>query len=449
MERYSFEKTAIAINARLRDTVGKSEQERMLRYVFKPGIVYRVYKRQANKHYCTECGSEVQWLGQKVCPVCGVKWHGEPTQEVRANLCAYHMELEAKGEYQLCRIYRVERYTRLGYAASKCVWEVERFIYAPTGERKVFSREVQGLSMYYDAFSRWSKITIKREENASHKANLRYNLDLASYHIKSLSPQWNYKHIKDMLEDRKLDTAVLKIIAYPWAETMLGKGHADWFNYLVRHVRVMKPYEVAALNICYRHKYKIEDFGIWLDHVMMLHYLRMDTHNPHYVCPKNLFKEHDVVLKRYQRKKHEEYECRKTARREREERQRLEHDKAYAEMIQHWPERMGAILSLSLHGDNLTIRPLQSIEEFKQEGEAMHHCVYSMSYYDYNRRPNCLILSAKDGQGNRLATIEYNTKHNTIEQCRAACNEIPERDSEIRGLIESHRNDFVKLLKAA
>jgi hypothetical protein len=446
----SFEQTAIAINNRLRSIPSQREQERMYRMVFKPQLVYRKYKRMANKYYCTECGSQITVTSAKVCPVCGARWEeGDIKEEKTGTVCDYHMELEAKGEYQLCRVYRVERRSRLGHEAEKCVWEVERFIYAPSGERKVFARGVQSMSWYYDAFSRGTDIKLRNEANASYSAEQRYNLTMASYHIKSLSPQWQYKNIKAMIQDYDGDTSVLKIIAYPWAETLLAMGHKKWFGYLVRYARVMKQYEVAALNICYRHKYKIEDFGIWLDHVTMLHYLRMDTHNPHYICPKDLYREHNVIMKRYQNRKRELQAAREAARRERAERERMERDKKYADMVQHWPERMGAILTLSLKADNLTIRPLQSIEEFKQEGEAMHHCVYSMSYYDYNRRPNCLILSAKDGEGNRLATIEYNTKHNTIEQCRAACNEIPERDSEIRGLIESHRKDFVKLLKAA
>ena len=76
----------------------------------------------------------------------------------------------------------------------------------------------------------------------------------------------------------------------------------------------------------------------------------------------------------------------------------------------------------------------------------MHHCVYAMGYYDYNKKPNCLILSAKDGEGKRLATIEYNTKDFSIVQCRAACNQVPERDEEIRGLINSNTATIKKLV---
>ena len=109
---------------------------------------------------------------------------------------------------------------------------------------------------------------------------------------------------------------------------------------------------------------------------------------------------------------------------------------------QSYIERLGCLLTISLSGKNLTVRPLQSVDEFAEEGKAMHHCVFSNGYY---KHPDTLILSAKDRKGNRLATIEYNTKRFTIEQCRAACNGVPKRDAEIRELITSHRQDFVRL----
>jgi len=105
-------------------------------------------------------------------------------------------------------------------------------------------------------------------------------------------------------------------------------------------------------------------------------------------------------------------------------------------------KRLGDLLTIALKGRNLTVRPLQSVDEFAEEGKAMHHCVFSNGYY---KHPDTLILSAKDRKGNRLATIEYNTKRFTIEQCRAACNGVPKRDAEIRELITSHRQDFVRL----
>ena len=121
--------------------------------------------------------------------------------------------------------------------------------------------------------------------------------------------------------------------------------------------------------------------------------------------------------------------------------------KLEAEAAQHYPEHMGKMLTIDLTSTNLTIRPLQSVDEFKEEAEHMHHCVYRMGYWNYFTHPESLILSAKDDNGKRLATIEYNMASNTIVQCRAACNAVPERDKEIRRLITDNKAEFVKLEK--
>lgn len=443
MERYSFERECIAINNRLGYGYPKGETaERIYRHVHQPGLITRMYRRR-KVFYCSECGSEIGVLTQKRCPVCHAKWT-EAVQEEKGRVCGYHMTLEAKGDIQLTRIYRAERTTHYGKAAMKFVWEVERIMYAPTGERRVFARNVNSMTYYYDAFSTSSSIELKREHNNHsgyyyNSAQLRYNLDLMSYDIRSLTKQWQYKDIPALLEDFKFNTSALRVIAYPWGETMRKTGQEKLFRYMVKEIEQLPNGCQHALNICTRNHYTIDDPSMWLDHLYLLKYLRLDTHNPHYVCPKDLREQHHELLERKKR----EDERRAALRKERETKMKLakmEKDKVA------YQKRWAKILPLMLSGENLNVRPLQSVDEFAEEGNAMHHCVFANGYY---KRENCIILSAKDSDGNRLATIEYNTARNEIVQCRAACNQVPKRDAEIRQLITSHRSDFERMLRAA
>lgn len=305
-------------------------------------------------------------------------------------------------------------------------------MYAPDGRRCVFSMGFSSMGYYYDAFSRWGDMKL-RHEYTSYSALNRYNLDMMSWHIRSLTQQWQYKDIPALLTDHKGDTRVLKIIAYPWAETLRKTGHERLFRYLVKDLRLLTKEQVRAINICNRNGYVPKDYSIWLDYLKMLRDLHLDTHNAHYVCPKDLMAAHDEMLTRLNRNKD----------RKRIEERLLaigdEERKAYV-------KRMGRLLAVKLTGNDLSVHPLQSIEEFADEGIHMHHCVFDMGYY---KRPNVMILSARDGEGHRLATVEYNLATQNIMQCRAACNKVPERDAEIRSLITSHQQDFAKLLKAA
>lgn len=437
----AFDKQCTAINDRLR-SIPKGDRERKIYdSVYQPGIITRMYCRR-KVFYCSECGSEIGVLTQKVCPVCHEKWK-EKVCEEKGREVGYHLTMEAKGDIQLTRIYRVERMTHYGKQAKRFVWEVERIMYAPTGERRVFARGVQCMSWYYDAFSIGSPIKMKQEHNHSQygasSSQLRYNLNVWSYDIRSLTEQWKYKDIPGLMKDFEGDTSVLRVIAYPWAETMRKTGQERLFRYLVSEMESLPAGCHHALNICTRNHYTIKDPSLWLDHLWLLKYLRLDTHNAHYVCPKDLVAQHHELLERKRR----EEERRAAVRREREKQRKLERmEKEKADYRKRWAK----VLPLTLSAQNLNIRPLQSVDEFAEEGTSMHHCVFSMGYY---KKSSSLILSAKDADGNRLATIEYNTKNKEIVQCRAACNQVPKRDAEIRSLITSHQQDFEKLLRAA
>ena len=77
-----------------------------------------------------------------------------------------------------------------------------------------------------------------------------------------------------------------------------------------------------AVNICNRNGYIIKDGSMYDDYLRLLDYFHLDTHNAHYVCPKNLKKAHD---------KHT-WKKRKIEARERMERERIERMKKEKEL---------------------------------------------------------------------------------------------------------------------
>lgn len=431
-----LERRCTTINNRMSSQPCERVSKQIFKQAFEPGLIYRTYNSKyfPTKYYCSECGNQMHILTDKRCPVCGVRWTAEPMQDTRRRERCYHMEFEAKGDIQMTRVYRVERYARLGHKTEHDVWEVERIMYAPDGRRCVFTMGFSMMGYYYDAFSRWGDMKLRHEHNKmTYSATNRYNLDMMSWHIRSLTEQWQYKDIPALMTDFKGDTGVLKIIAYPWAETLRKTGHERLFRYLVKELQPLTKEQVQAINICNRNHYVLRDYSLWLDYLKMLKDLHLDTHNAYYVCPKNLIAAHDEMLARLNRNKDRKRIEQKLQAISDEER------KAYV-------KRMGGLLAVRLTGNDLSIHPLQSIDEFADEGIHMHHCVFDLGYYNSN---NVMILSARDGEGNRLATIEYNMASQSIMQCRAACNGVPERDNEIRSLITSHKNDFVRLMKKA
>lgn len=106
---------------------------------------------------------------------------------------------------------------------------------------------------------------------------------------------------------------------------------------------------------------------------------------------------------------------------------------------------MEKFFGMEITDGNITIRPLESITQFYQEGKAMHHCVFSMGYYKKN---NSLILSAKDKEGRRLETIELNLSTFKVVQSRAVCNNTTPYHNHIIRLVEKNINLIRKKMTA-
>lgn len=96
-------------------------------------------------------------------------------------------------------------------------------------------------------------------------------------------------------------------------------------------------------------------------------------------------------------------------------------------------------LDLNITDGFIFISVLQNVEDFYEEGKAMHHCVYSNEYYN---RDNSLILSARI-DGKRVETIEVNLENLSIIQSRGACNQ----DTEYHDRIVSLVNKNMKLIR--
>ncbi len=190
-----------------------------------------------------------------------------------------------------------------------------------------------------------------------------------------------------------------------------------------------------SIKIVIRNNYKISDAGIWYDYLDLLRYFKKDLHNAVYVCPKNLHKEHDRLV----RKKRE------VQRLEEQERNRLQIIKRQEKLeiaIVQYAERMQKFFDLEFKKGNICITVLKSIEEFKEEGDELKHCVYTNEYY---LKEKSLILSARvDGQ--RAETIELKLPELKIEQSRGLKNEPTQHHDKIIKLVESNLEKIRKIV---
>ena len=74
---------------------------------------------------------------------------------------------------------------------------------------------------------------------------------------------------------------------------------------------------------------------------------------------------------------------------------------------------------------------LESVQAFKEEGTAMHHCVFTNEYYG---KADSLILSARINE-KRIETIEISLQTLKVVQSRGVCNENTEFHERIIELV--------------
>lgn len=212
-------------------------------------------------------------------------------------------------------------------------------------------------------------------------------------------------------------------------ELCLKTKQISMLQYLTKQGSYQIKYK-PSFNICNRNGYIIKDASIWEDYIDLLSYFDKDLRNAHYVCPKDLNKEHDKLMKKKQ----------KIEARLRVERDRVAAVKAAIrkkeDIMKFYREKM-KFFGIEIKEGDITIHPLESITQFYLEAKAMHHCVFSNRYYGVT---NCLILSARDAEGNRLETIEVSLKTFEIIQSRAVCNKTSKYHDRILNIVKKNMN---------
>lgn len=178
-----------------------------------------------------------------------------------------------------------------------------------------------------------------------------------------------------------------------------------------------------SINICNRNGYMVKDASLWMDYIHLLQHFNMDTRNAKYVCPADLKKEHDKLLKRRNREEERQREIDRM-------REAQGWEKTYA-------QEKGRFFGICFGNEHIVITVVQSVAEMAEEGKAMHHCVYAMGYY---KKKESLILSAKDMNGKRIETIELNLKTFKVVQSRGVCNSNTPMHNEIIELVNKNIN---------
>lgn len=218
----------------------------------------------------------------------------------------------------------------------------------------------------------------------------------------------------------------------PYYETLWKAGERDLFKYFMNgnYRRRLENYK-DSIRVARRHRYEFKDAQMWLDYVDELRELGMDDRSPRYICPKDLRAAHAVTSERIRRKRNAEKEAK-------EKKEIAQREEAYGKHIAPY-------LGLCFVAGDIEIRPLPTVMSVYEEGEAMHHCIYRMKYW---QRTDTLLMSARDKEGKRLESIEVNLRDYKVLQSRGLQNQPTEQHDTIVGLIKKNMNQIKQIRKA-
>lgn len=388
--------------------------------------------------WCLHCGevftqttSEliISIIGDEaVCPKCGRRLKLENSRKAKYNERWYYTIITDIKGFQVCRHFIVEKSMRKHdpngpyYYINEAVqnWIDEN------GKETIIARPCKYIQSVYDAWNFDKPMEIRTRCHSSvYYAGDKYDIDAKYiYPHRNILPKIKRNGYKGRFHGFSASGLFKLLLSDREAEILAKNGQFDLLRF--KWKRSYKEFTMPfahSIRIASRNKYIIKDASMWYDYLNLLEYFQQDTHNAHYVCPRDLKAEHDRLMARKQRI---------------EEKIALEKKIAEARKWEEkYRETKGKFFGICFGNEDIIITVIQSVAEMAEEGQAMHHCVYSMEYF---KKPNSLILSAKDKDGKRIETIEIDLKTFKVVQSRGVCNRNTDKHDEIVKLVRDNIN---------
>ena len=380
------------------------------------------FRTKGHINVCSECGAKFDNgsnVKHVVCPECGARLEIHDTRKRIYSEKQVFSTLETVDDLQVQRIYMLHSGYRRGHKAEHEAVEIIRRWYDGDGNFAVEARH-RSMNHYVDVFLYSTNIELKKDCYV-------YRTLADSYVAAGakLLPYFRKRGVKGRFPNVSPDKLFNGLVTDPRIETLLKSGKIKDLAYFLDHMtelgKLWNSYKISM-----RKGYRISDISLWADLVQALEYCGRDIHNAHYICPDNLKEAHDYWTKR-------------KAQAVEKERSRKELEKA----MKHEADFIrlkSKFFDLTISDGTIDIVVLDSIKAFKEEGETMHHCVFSNSYYD---RPDSLVLSARI-EGKRIETIELSLTDMKILQSRAVCNGTSEYHDRIINLLNSNLHQIAK-----
>ena len=409
--RNKFEQAVLAQSKHLRP-ITKAQRQ----WAFRECIDHYAYRLPKGKTTCMDCGHSWQMIEPTercTCPQCGADLEVITTRARKLKQRQYFTVLTTSGGYQVLRMYLLIAGMEKGYQASSSVMEIGQYWWDERGRQSIVAVQ-RTMGHYIDSFAYYSPMAIRRDNEA--------------YHFVARCPLCPKVKLSDTLKRNGFEgkcygiaptSLIPALLTDSRAETLLKAGRNEHLAYFLSRPRNWDAYW-PAYKITLRRSYDITDIALWCDYVDMLRRLGKDAHNAHFVCPEDLLQAHDTAQRKLQAQREKEAEAQRRQK-------AIENEERFQAL-------KAPFFGIAFTDGIIQVRVLESVQEYIEEGQALHHCVFTN---EYHLKEKSLILSASI-DGKPIETIEVSLETMEVLQCRGLMNQNTEYHERIIELV--HQN---------
>ena len=400
--------------------------KQQIKWAFRECISHFAYRLPKGRTTCMDCGHS--WVMNKhretcTCPHCRAKLQVQTTRARKHKEQHYFTILTTSGDYQVLRMCLFIVGMEKGYPAEPSVVEIGQYWWNSQGKQTIVAIQ-RTMGSYLDTFAFHSPKAIRRDNEV--------------YQYIAQSPLYPKVKVLDILQRNGFagdchDIAPTKLIPAlltdSRAETLFKGGRTADLRHFLNNPQGIDQYW-AAYKITLRNHYDIIDIALWCDYADMLRRLGKDIHNPKYVCAENLQEAHDTAQRKLQAQQDKEAEARRRQ-------QAIENEERFQEL-------KAPFFGITFTDGVIQVKVLESVQEYLEEGKALHHCVFTNEYY---LKENSLILSATI-EGRRIETIEVNLDTLKVVQSRGVCNKNTEYHDQVVSPVNANRKLIRQRMRA-
>lgn len=366
-----------------------------------------------------DCGAEFIETrdGRCFCPECGKQLEIKDTKERVIKQKSYFVVITTKEEYQVIRMWMLLSEMRKGAKAKPAYLEIGQYWIDQQGRKTVIGLQRTLGGYYFDTFAFCSPFEIRRDNEA----------------FQRISDEWVYPRIKvtDTIKRNGFKgschhihpvTLFQELLTNPKAETLMKSNEIELLRYLCYRPTNKADIEDYwnSIKIANRNGYKVNNSQMWIDYIKMLERCGRDIQSPKYICPANLQDEHDRYVRKLQTIQEKE--------------KKADDIRKAQEREASFKEQKEKFFGIRINDGEIEVKVLESVEEYRQEAESQHICLFSAAY---DQREDSLILSARI-KGRIIETIEVDLKTMRVVQSRGVCNKNTEYHDRIVNLINAN-----------